>query len=82
MKKVREYSSKQLEKEILADARALGVAENWAKTIADKTVKDVEKWIKKRGAVTEADMRRVAHKKLQELHADVAYIFKNRDKIL
>ena len=82
MKLPKIYASKSLRQAVLADARALGIAEKWAETIANKTVDHVNKWIKNRGAVTESDIRRVAYKKLQELNPDIAYIYKNRDKIL
>lgn len=82
MKKPQAYSSTALKKQILADAKSLKIAEKWAETIANKTAKHTETWLKNRGTVTEADINRIAHKKLKELNADLAYIFKNRGKIL
>lgn len=82
MKKKQEYSSKKLKEEILHNAKALNIAEKWAETVADKTVKHVDKWVKGRGAVTESDIRRVASEKLETLNPDIAYIFKNRGKII
>ena len=82
MKSAKPYSSTALKKQIIADAKSLKIAEKWAETIAEKTVKHVDAWIKGRGTVTEADLNRVAHQKLKTYNADLAYIFKNRGKII
>jgi hypothetical protein len=82
MKKPQPYSNQALRAQILADAKSLHIAEKWAETIANKTVDHVDTWIKDRGTVTEADITRVAYQKLKQYHADLAYIYKNRDKIL
>ncbi|MCL1839759.1 hypothetical protein FWF89_02025 [Candidatus Saccharibacteria bacterium] len=82
MKKTKAYSSAALKQQILTDAKSLKIAEHWAETMADKTVKYVDDWIKDRGTVTEADINRVVHNQLKELNADLAYIYKNRGKIL
>ena len=81
-KKTHEYSSTALKQEIIKNARSLGLAENWAATIAEQTVKTVDAWVASRSIVTENDIRRVAYKKLKELNADVAYIYQNHGKIL
>ena len=82
MKKARTYSSAALKKQIINDAKSLHIAEKWAETIAARTVKHVDAWIKGRSTVTEADINRIAHAKLKELNADLAYIYKNRGRIL
>ena len=82
MKKPRPYSSSDLKKQILADARSLQIAEKWAETIADKTARHVDAWVKGRGAVTAADLTRIAAEKLEGLHPELAYIYLNRGKIL
>ena len=82
MKKPKKYSSDKLKAEILALAKSLRLADKWAETIATKTVTHVDKWLEKHTIVTDEDVHRVAYKKLKELSADVAYIYKNRDKII
>ena len=82
MKKPYTYSRDRLKKEILLHARSLRLAPKWAETIAEKTAADVDKWLKNRTTVTEEDIRRIAHKTLEKLTPDVAFIFKNYDKIL
>jgi len=82
MKPPKPYSATAFKQQILADAKSLKIAEKWAETIADQTIKHVDQWIKDRGAITTDDLNRVAYKKLKELHPDLAYISKNRGKIL
>ena len=82
MKKPQNYSSLALQKQILADAKSLGIAQGWAETIATKTTQHVDAWIKDRGTVTESDITRIAHQKLKQYSPDLAYIYKNRGKIL
>ncbi|MDR3297937.1 MAG: hypothetical protein LBT19_00965 [Candidatus Nomurabacteria bacterium] len=82
MKKPHNYSSQALKKEILIHARSLRLAPKWAETIAEKTATAVEAWIRDREIVTEADIRRTAHKTLKKLHPDLAFVYKNYDKII
>ena len=82
MKKPYTYSQDKLKKEILLHARSLRLAPKWAETIAEKTATDVDKWLKNRTTVTEDDIRRIAHKTLEKLAPDVAFVFKNYDKII
>ena len=82
MKQPKPYSSADLTSQILADAKSLKIPEKWALTVATKTTKHVDQWVKGRGAVTEADINRVATAKLKEYHADLAYIYKNRGRII
>lgn len=82
MKKPLTYSSAKLKSQIKADARSLGIAEKWAETIASRTAQHVDQWLKDRTTITEADLTRVACQKLRELSPDIAYIYKNRGKIL
>ena len=81
-KKTYAYSSSAFKKEIFKNAKSLGIAEKWAETIASQATQHVDSWIKNRGIVTEDDLRRIAYKKLKELNPDIAYIYKNRGKIL
>ena len=76
------YSRDALKKEILEHARSLHLAPKWAETIAEKTAKNVDAWIKNRGIVTETDLRRVAHQTLKKLSPDIAFVYKNYDKII
>jgi 2-phosphoglycerate kinase len=76
------YSREDLKKEILEHARSLRLAPKWAETIAEKTAKNVDVWIEGRGIVTEADIRRIAHQTLKKLSSDIAFVYKNYDKII
>lgn len=82
MKKKTPYNRDALTREILRHAQSLNLAPNWAETIAEKTAVAVDKWIASRGAVTETDVRRIAHQTLAKLHADIAFVYQNYDKII
>lgn len=82
MKKPYTYSHDKIKQEILLHARSLRLAPKWAETIAEKTATDVDKWIKDRGTVTEDDIRRIAHQTLKKFHPDLAFVYKNYDKII
>lgn len=82
MKKPYTYSRDNLKKEILKHAHSLRLPPKWAETIAEKTATDVDTWLKNRTTVTEDDIRRIAHQTLKKLHPDIAFVFKNYDKII
>ena len=77
-----EFSGAQLKADILKEARALRRPPGAAEQVAERTVKYVEKWLEGRKVVTQDDLDRVTAKKLRELDKDLAYIYRNRDKIV
>ena len=45
-------------------------------------MKDAKKALKNRSIITEKDLNRVILKELKKYHADLAYVYENRDKII
>lgn len=82
MKKPHPYSRNNLKKEILQHARSLRLAPAWSETIAEKTATNVDEWLTNRTTVTEEDIRHAAHQTLQKLSPDLAFAYKNYDKII
>jgi hypothetical protein len=76
------FSSERLRHDIVAEGRAIGMAEGAAEIVAGKTVAYVEKWARGRGQVTSDDIKRTAARKLCELAPDLGYVYENRGKIL
>lgn len=76
------FSKKKLIAEILFEARVLNRHLGAAKIIAEKVADEVEKWADERSFVTEDDITQVASKKIAKYDKDLAYIFKNRGKII
>ena len=77
-----EYSSQAIKKHILAYAKSQNVPENWAKQIAERVAKATDAWIDNKDIVTEDDLRRIIYKELKVLSPDIAFAYKNRDKII
>lgn len=77
-----EYSSDGVKRSILRNARSAKVAPGWAKQIADRVTKEVDEWITDKEIVTEADLRKKIIKELETLSPDIAFAYKNHDKII
>ena len=80
-RKVR-FSRRKLISEIMFEARVLNRHFGSAGIIAEKVADEVEAWAKKRTYITEDDITRVASEKLEKYDKDLAYIYKNRGKII
>ena len=81
-KKKTKFSKKKLIQEIMFEAKVLNRHLGATKIIAEKTADEVEKWAEKRAYITEEDITRVASEKLKKYDKDLAYIYKNRGKII
>ena len=76
------FDKKQVVDAIMHEAKILdlqiGAVEDFAKQVAGQ----VEAWAKKRSAITKKDLDLRIAKELKKYHADLAYVFKNRGKII
>ena len=79
---MQEFDEKQIKKELKIDAKALGIPSGAAETFIDNTLKSVKKSIKSKTIITELDLRRLIIKELKKYNTDLAYVYKNRDKII
>ena len=77
-----EYSSGDIKEHVLAHAKSQNMPENWAKQIADRVAKATDAWIEDKSIVTDDDLRRVIYKELRILSPDLAFAYRNRDKII
>lgn len=69
-------------KDLKIDARAVGIPEGAAEIFIARTVKDATKSLKRHSIITEKDLTRAIVKELKKYHADLAYVYENRDKII
>lgn len=76
------FSRRVLKRDILREAKILKIAAGSAEAIADITVEKVAKWADGRGKITEEDLDRIVAKKIEPYNADLAYVFKERGKII
>ena len=63
-------------------ARSQHIPENWAKQIELRVAKATDAWIEDKDTVTEDDLRKVIYKEIKILDPDLAFAYKNHDKII
>lgn len=76
------FNANQLKKELKIDAKALNIPPGAAQIFIDKVLADTDKALKSKKIITEDDLTRIVVKELKKYHADLAYVYKNRDKIV
>ncbi|MBQ3306089.1 hypothetical protein IJH02_01475 [Candidatus Saccharibacteria bacterium] len=81
-KTVKGFSTLSLKRDIMREGRVLNRHVGAMELIADKVAKEVEKWVLERGEVTKADVDRVTAARIRKYDADVAYLYRNRGKIV
>ena len=79
---MKEYDEKEIRKDLKTDAHALGIPEGAAETFINRTLKDAKKTLKDKAIITEKDLERAVTKELKKYHADLAYVYQNRDTII
>lgn len=81
-RKAKAFSKDALEKELLKEARALKISKEESGKYVKKVAEKVTKWVEKRAGVTKADINRVVAKEVEKYNKDLAFIYKNRGKII
>ena len=76
------FNENSLRKELKIDARALGIPAGAAESFINETIKSTLKTLKEKSIITNNDLKRIVYKELKKYHADLAYVYKNRDKII
>ena len=76
------FDQKILAQELKIHAKALGIPSGAAETFISCTLKAVENDLQSKSIVTDNDLKRIVYKELKKYHADLAYVYKNRDKII
>lgn len=76
------FSRRALKRDILQEAKVLRIVPGSAEAIADIVVEKVAKWAETRAEITEDDLDRVIAQKMEPYNKELAYVFKNRNKII
>ena len=76
------YSHEGVAQSVKRYALGANIQERWAEQLAEKTACAVDKWIASKNTVTESDLSRVIYKELKHISPDVAFAYRNRDKII
>lgn len=71
-----------LKKDLKIDARGLGIPSGAADMFIERTIRAVQKELRPKQIITEQDLKRAVVKELKKYHADFAYVYENRDKII
>ena len=79
---MRDFDENEISHNLKIDAHAVGIPEGAAETFIERTIKDAKKSLKNRSIITESDLHRAILKELKKYHADLAYVYENRDKII
>ena len=77
-----EYSHSGVKQSVLRQAKSARLPEGWAEQIAERIAKATDKWIEDKDIVTEKDLEVFICKELEQLDSDIAFAYKNRDKII
>ncbi len=77
-----QFDEKKIERALKIDAKAVGIPSGAAEIFIERTLEDVKKQLKNKTIITNKDLERIIAKELKKYNADLAYIYKNRDKII
>lgn len=76
------FSPDWLTKDLIAEAKAVGIPIGASAPIADKIIKNINIWVKKRGVILESDLYRKVAKEARVYSQDLAYVYHNRGRII
>ena len=79
---IKDLDFTKIKRELKIDARALGIPAGSAEIFIDRTILDATKALRPKSLITENDLKRAIAKELKKYHADLAYVYRNRDKII
>ena len=78
----RELNQDEIKKDLIVDARGVGIPEGSAEIFAERSVKSAIKSLSNKSIITESDLHRAILKELKKYNHDLAYVYENRDKIV
>ncbi len=76
------FSEEDVKVDILNTAKSINMPPGTAESIAEKTTKEVAKWVIGRKIITDDDLNMRIAKELQKYSRDLAYVYQNRGRII
>lgn len=76
------FNEKDLQKELMREAKVVGIAVGAAEVIALKIAKRVAGRVAKRTVITMDDLNRFIAEEAEKYNKDLSYVYKNRGKII
>lgn len=77
-----DFNTHKLKRELLIDAKALGIPVGSAEIFIDRAITVATKKLNLRSIVTPTDIKTAVSKELKKYNKDFAYVYQNRDKII
>lgn len=81
-KEPKAFDSEELKAKIITDAKAIKMPVGAAEVVAEKVTKRTMEWLKNRSVVTSDDLNLRVAKEIEKYNADLAYVYRNRGKII
>ena len=79
---MQDFDQLLLKRELLLDARAVGIPSGAAEDFVDRSLAAAITSLSRKSIITENDLKRAIAKELKKYHPDLAYVYQNRDKII
>lgn len=79
---MKKFSEKTIRKELKIDAVALGIPSGAAEVFIEKAMIGIKKNIGQKKTITENDLANLLYQELKKYNADLAYVQKNRGRII
>ena len=76
------FSKAVVVRDIMFEAKVLGISVGAAEKFADKVSDKVTKWAEQRQSITEDDINMQIAKEVNKYSKDLAFVYKNRGKII
>ena len=77
-----ETTKKELIKDLKINMKALGIPIGAAEVFADKIITEVSKAVKGKNIITAEDLNRYIATAAKKYNGDLAYVYKNRGRII
>ncbi len=77
-----EYTHDGIKDSVFRHAKALRLPEGWGEQIAERIATAADKWIEDKDIVTEEDLKNFVCGELEEVSPDIAFAYRNHDKII
>lgn len=76
------FDKEKIFKELKIEAKGLGIPIGAAEIFIKHALNSAEKSLKNKKIITEGDLTRAITKELKKYNGELAYVYKNRDKII
>jgi histone H3/H4 len=76
------FSKAVVVRDVMFEAKALGISQGAAKAFAEKVAEKVVKWAERRESITEDDINMQIAREIAKYSKDLSFIYKNRGKII